>query len=218
MINQDFERHLKGLVSDKLPRIEILTGIKTGSFSKNDVRQIASTLYAEAKSALQIKIPERIRICPIELGNVRRFWCRILNEESGGFRFGKDHASLIYPTCMELGSTPDDLNAAYEIASEKLSGFRQLEVSVEITIRELCRMWIDEYILALEANNIGDALKLYYGVSESGVYYFRLHAIEDIKHSNEGLKQIVAVSDSLELQDYAFKVVSESLDKFPIWA
>ncbi|PQJ80625.1 iron-containing redox enzyme family protein [Polaribacter porphyrae] len=216
-----FEEKLKTIVGQKINSISLLKNLKTGKIPKKELKNYTVLLYGEARSSLRIKIPERIKMCPLRLVSVRKFWCKMLKEESGGFLINKDHASLIVPTCISLGATNKELENAYLSACKKLKNYNQERFyeafSLEDILKELTQMWIDEYILALESTNIANALIKYYGLNEDDVFYFRLHAIEDIKHSKAGLREILKIATDQKLQAYVIKRTNEALEKFPIW-
>lgn len=207
--------HLFNESEGKIPLIE---SIVSGSMPQDVLKRVGVALYAEARAALQVKIPERIRLVPLEAGNARKMWCRILAEESGGFAKGKDHASLIAITCKALGATQEELDEAYYGFLPTLQEFREAEPSIAISLRELTRMYIEEATLARESNRLGNALRDKYGVtSEDALHYFWLHAVVDIKHSNAALDEIVRYATTPEYTQIVLETARQSLAEFPIW-
>jgi pyrroloquinoline quinone (PQQ) biosynthesis protein C len=216
--NSEVRIRLLELMEDYRGNIPIIEAIVSGTLPLEHIRALGTRLYAEARFAIQTKIPERIRLCPVEAGDTRRMWVRILVEESGGFKKGQDHASLIAVTCKELGVTHEQLEAEYANYAPRMGHIQQEEPSLEITVRELTRMYVEEAVLARESNRIGDALRAYYNVSsEDALYYFRLHSVVDIKHSNAALNEITRVATTPQLQDLAIDTAAYSLKHFPIW-
>lgn len=214
---RDLRQELQDLLQAYEGRLPVINAVVAGSPPPEQLRAMGARLYAEARSALQVKIPERLRLCPLELGEVRRFWCHILAEESGDFQKGQDHGSLIAITCRALGTSQEQLDVEYEHYLPRLDAIRREPPSLKATLRELTRMYVEEAVLAREANKLGDALRDHYGIPEEALYYFRLHAVADIEHSNAALDELTRYATTAELKDLVVRTAQEALAQFPIW-
>jgi pyrroloquinoline quinone (PQQ) biosynthesis protein C len=196
----------------------VIEAICSGKLPLLQLRQVGIRLYAEARVAIQVKLPERLRICPIHAEAARRFWCEQLADESGSFEPGHDHASLLAPACLALGVTRDDLEAEYERYLHRADYLRQAAISIDTTLSEAALVYVEEAILAAHGNRIADALRSHYGVAERDVRYFRVHAEVDVRHSSAGLKMICQCAKTPAQQQLVLETATRSLENFPIWA
>lgn len=211
------EQLVKMLVESE-GRLSIIEAIVSGELPQEQLKALGGRLYAEARAALQVKIPERIRLCPLEAGAARRFWWKILAEESGDFEPGQDHASLLARVCVAFGMSQQGLDSEYEDYLPRLDAIRQEPPSIGATLREMTRMYIEEAVFAREAGRIADSLRDHYEISENALYYFRLHTDMDVEHSNAALDQIILYAKTPELQHVVINTAKDSLERFPIWA
>ena len=214
---ESFRKQVLELVASYEDKIELLERIISGQLEVPVLRALGMRLYAEARGALQIKLPERIRICPLEAVKIRRLWWHLLEEESGNFEPGKHHAALAAEMCYSIGVSQAELNDAYAEYVPTLGGIRSEPVSIEVTMRELSQMYVDEVILCRESNRLADALHRHYGIREEPLHYFRLHAVMDVEHSNAALDVIAECADSSHLQRLVIERATECLANYPIW-
>jgi pyrroloquinoline quinone (PQQ) biosynthesis protein C len=214
----ELRKALPALVARYDGRLPVVEAICGGTLPLNQLQKLGARQYAEARAAVQIKFPERLRICPIEAGEARRYWCMQLAEESGDFLLGHDHGSLLAPTCLALGVRQDELDAEYERYLPHVEYLHQSPISIELTLREATQVYVEEAIFVTQANRIGDALRDHYDVPEDALRYFRVHAILDAEHSAAGLDMLVATAKSETQKQYVLDTATTALDQFPIWA
>jgi pyrroloquinoline quinone (PQQ) biosynthesis protein C len=214
----DLRTELPALVAGYDGRLPVVEAICAGTLPLEMLRRIGARQYAEARAAIQVKFPERLRICPIEAGEARRYWCQQLIEESGDFEAGCDHGSLLAPAFMALGGTQQELDDEYERYLPRVSYLRESPLSLELTLREAAQLYIEEAVFVGEANRIGDALRDHYGVPEGAVRYFRVHAVLDAQHSANGLDMLVSTATSQAQKRLVLETAASALEQFPIWA
>jgi len=209
---------LPALVARYENQLPVIEAIRAGELPIERLRQFGARQYAEARAAIQVKFPERLRVCPIEAGQARRYWCQQLIEESGEFEPGCDHGSLLAPACLAIGVTQQELDDEYERYLPRVQYLRESPVSLDLTLREATQVYVEEAVFVTQANHIGDALRDHYGVPENAVRYFRVHAILDVEHSAAGLDMLVAIAKTEAQKSSVLKTAAAALEQFPIWA
>jgi pyrroloquinoline quinone (PQQ) biosynthesis protein C len=216
--NINLAEALPALIARYEGRLPVVEAICTGKLPLEQLREIAARLYADGKAAIQVKFPERLRICPMEAVEARRYWYQQLAEESGDFEPGQDHGSLLAPTCLAIGLTTNELDDEYQRHLSRVDYLHKSPISMELTLREATQLYVDEAIFVNQANRIGDALREHYGVPEDALRYFRLHAVLDVGHSAAGLDMLVATAQTEAQQRFVLETAETALEQFPIWA
>ena len=198
-------------------RLLFIEGVVSGRLPLASVRALGIALYAEARSALQVRIPDAIRITPLEADELRRFWCRVLAEESGDFRQGRDHASLIALICYALGVAHAKLEGEYQRSLPRLDTLRGEPPSLATSLREAARVYAEKATLIREADRLADALRDHYDVPEKALYYFR-NALADLECSESALEQLTRYAMTPKLKQMVLDTVNECLEHFPALA
>ncbi len=214
----DLKTALPALIARYQGKLPVVEAICSGKLPIEHLRAIGARQYAEAKAALQVKFAERLRICPISAATARRYWCQQLTDESGNFEPGHDHATLLAPSCLAVGVTPEQLEAEYQRYLPRVDYLCKSPVSLELTLREGAQVYVEEAVFVGTANRIGDALRDHYGVPEEAVLYFRLHAEVDVGHSAAGLEMLAHCAQSEAHKQLVVETAERSLEHFPIWA
>ncbi len=209
--------NLRRLVNDHVDSLDLIRRIVDGTLPINKLQHVARVLYAEARASLQVKIPERIRICPLEAVDVRRLWWHLLEEESGHFVTDHDHASLLLPVCRSLGIAPAELDAEYSRHLLGLEELRKTPTSAVTTVMELAQTFVDESVLARKATLVAESLASNYSVSQADLFYFQLHSTVDVEHSDQVLNVLASYAASQGLDDVAVNRVEICLAEFPVW-
>ncbi|MGD9723616.1 MAG: iron-containing redox enzyme family protein [Pirellulales bacterium] len=213
----DLRMQLSNLVNESVGRLPIVEAVCSGQLPRQQLQVMAARMYAETRTALQIKLPERLRICPIEASALRRYWCHQLDEESGNFEPGQDHASLLMPVCLALGLTREQLEAEFQRYHPIADYLRESPVSLELSLREATQVFVEESVLAGQAMRIADALRDRYGLSEPALAYFRVHAQLDVAHSAAGLEVLVRCATTPQQRQLVLESAQAVLAGFPTW-
>mgnify|MGYP002622451509 CR=1 FL=1 len=117
-----------------------------------------------------------------------------------------------------MGLSEQALAAEYDQHLTKVDQLYQPVTSLELTLREATQVYVEEAVFAKQANRIGDALRDHFGVPESALQYFRLHAVLDTEHSAAGLEMLAATARNEQQRRLVGDVASAALQQFPIWA
>lgn len=214
----DLQEALQILLAQHIGKLPIIEAICSGRMSRDQVRAIAVRQYAETRVALQVKLPERLRICPISAEVARSYWCQQLADESGGFERGHDHATLFAPICIALGATQEECDSAYQAHLPRVSYLCESPVSMELTLCEATSVFVEESVLSRDANRIGNALREFYDVPEETLLYFRLHAEVDIAHSAAALEMLNSCAKTQAQKELVLTTAEAALKQFPNWA
>ena len=198
-------------------RLLLIEGLVSGKLPLASVRALGTGLYADVRSTLQVRIPDTIRITPLEADELRRFWCRTLAEELGDFKPGCDHASLVALICYALGVAHAKLEGEYQRSLPRLDALRGELPSLATSLREVARVYAEKATLIREADRLADALRDHYDVPEKALYYFR-YALADLECSDSALEQLTRYAMTPRLKHMVLDTVNECLEHFPTWA
>ena len=214
----DLRKALPELVKRYEGKLEVVESICSGQLPRPVLQLIGKRQYAEARAAIQFKFPERLRVCPLEAVEARRYWVKQLTDESGDFERGHDHATLLAPACLAIGVTPDELEREYREYLPRVDYLYKSPISIELTLVEAAQVYVEEAVFMSAAGRIADALRDHYGVDEPALRYFRVHALVDVEHSAAGLEMLVAVAKTEAQRALVLDTARSALERFPIWA
>ncbi len=179
--------------------------------SQDELRAIASRYYAEIRTFIDLKLPERMRLCPLSALEARKFFWRIYRDEHGEFETGRDHPSLWKKFCRELGIEDAELENQYHAYARKFEYMRKLEPSEENMVTELATMAAWESVVPVFASAPYEALRDHYGISDDGLEFFTLHQDVDGFHSKAALEMLARFASTRKLQDHALRAIEQTL-------
>lgn len=208
----DVETTLREAVRRGLAAMPIVPAILDGTLGRGALRRCAARYYAELRTFIDVKLPERLRLCPHDAVRAKEFFARAYAEEQGQFRAGEDHASVFARVCHAFGLTPDALEGEVERYATRFRHLRDLEPSRHAMVRELAIAYAWESAAPVIGLAIAGALERHYAVPKEALGFFALHDVADRLHSAEALRVLLAYADSPELVAVALAAIDETLD------
>lgn len=191
--------------------------LANGGLSPQQLRRVALNQYAEIRSFLDFKIPERMRICPHDAASAKKYFWYLYQEEQGNFVPGRNHAELFLPITNELGISQAELDAHYREHVKRYAYMMTIEPSVKALVRELAISYAWESFMPMFGAKAIAAAKQHYGIRD--VSYFTEHGEVDPGHSDEAANILITWATTPELQDIALKAIRETLvdDLYLAW-
>jgi len=110
---KDFSANIRQHADDCYRQMPLMNAILGGKLTQEELRKHARRHYAEIRTFIDFKLPERLRICPHDAYSAKKFFWDIYCEEQGNFVPGKNHAELFKPFCYKLGITDEELDDEY---------------------------------------------------------------------------------------------------------
>jgi hypothetical protein len=202
-VSEQIERSMRGMTP--------VWAVLDGSMPDATLRRLAALHHAEIRTFLDLKLPERMRVCPREAVEVRKFFAEEYVEEHGNFVPGRDHGSLWGRLCEALGVERDTLEGAYVTQMRKFEYLRALEPSHEAMVRELATMAGWESVAPRFATPLVHALAQRYALPAESLEFFALHETVDVAHSATALRLLDAFASTPSLREVALHAVSTSL-------
>ncbi len=206
------EAALRNAVMRGLAEMPVVTAILDGTLAPGTVRRYAARYYAELRTFIDVKIPERLRLCPHDAVRAKEFFARTYVEEQGRFRAGEDHASVFRRVCHALDLTTDVLEEETGRYAVRFRYLRELEPSRGAMVRELAIAYAWESAAPMLGLAIASALERHYAVPPDALRFFSLHEAADRAHSAEALEVLLAYADRPELVAVALAAIDETLD------
>jgi pyrroloquinoline quinone (PQQ) biosynthesis protein C len=194
-----------------LAAMPIVPAILDGTLERDALRRYAARYYAELRTFIDVKIPERLRLCPHGAARAKAFFARAYAEEQGQFRLGEDHASVFGRVCRALDLTTEELEEETKRYAARFRYLRDLEPSWRAMVRELAIAYAWESAAPVLGMAIASALEWHYAVPAEALRFFSLHAAADRAHSAEALQVLLAYADGPELVAVALAAIDETL-------
>ena len=210
--NEDFENLVNERIDTAVGQMGLFQDVVRGRLSRPQLRTAARRYYAEVRTFVDLKLPERLRLCPSDALRARRFLAEIYTEEHGNFEPGRDHPALWARFCHALGIGERALEDEYRSYSARFRYLREREPSRENLVTELATMAAWESVVPRLARLPIQSLREAYGIAEDALEFFRVHQQADAAHSRAALDVLSVYADSPELRKHSLGVIEETLD------
>jgi pyrroloquinoline quinone (PQQ) biosynthesis protein C len=207
-----FADALQDAVERGFAAMGVVHALVAGALSRDTLVGYAARYYAELRTFIDVKLPERLRLCPYGATRAKEFFARAYVEEQGHFRPGEDHASLFRRLCDALEISPGALEDETRRYARRFRYLRELEPSAPAMVRELAIAYAWESAAPALGQTLARALGHHYGVPAAALEFFELHRAVDREHSAEALRVLRAYADRPELQQLALGAIAETLD------
>jgi hypothetical protein len=208
----DLAARLAGAVARGFAGMDLVHALTAGTLGRAHLARLAARYYAELRTFLDVKLPERLRLCPYEARDAKAFFARAYVEEQGHFRRGEDHASLFRRLCDALAVPADALEREVRDYARRFRHLRDLEPSPEAMVRELAVAYAWESAAPALGDAVADALCRHYALPADAVRFFALHVAVDREHSAEARDVLLAHATTPALAAIALAAVAETLD------
>ena len=209
---EDFERSVIARIDTSVQRMGLFRAVLEGRLSRQQLRTAARRYYAEIRTFVDLKLPERLRLCPAGALPARRFLVRIYAEEHGDFEPGRDHPALWARFCHALGIGEQELEEETRAYAPRFHYLREREPCREHMLTELATMAAWESVAPHFAQLPLTALREGYGIAEEALEFFRVHREADAAHSRAALKVLALYADTEAQREHALRVIEETLD------
>ena len=210
--NEDFENLVNERIDSAVRQMGLFQAVAKGQLSRPQLRTAAQRYYAEVRTFVDLKLPERLRLCPSDALRARRFLAEIYAEEHGNFEPGRDHPALWARFCHALGIGERELEDEYRSYSARFRYLREREPSYKNLVTELATMAAWESVVPRLTRLPIQSLRETYGIAEDALEFFRVHQQADVTHSRAALDVLSVYADSPELREHALGVIEETLD------
>lgn len=190
--------------------------IVAGRVDRATLTRWAARYYAELRCFLDVKLPERMRLCPYDAHDAKALFAEAYAEEQGRFRPGEDHASLFGRLCTALGLGRDALEAETARYALGLAPLRAAEPSRAMLVRELAITCAWENAAPLVGGALAEALARHYGIGEGALGFFVLHERVDRVHGAAARRVLARHVDTPALARLALATVDEALHVQPL--
>ena len=207
-----FVAALRRAVARGLAATRPLHALLAGRLDRPTLALWAARYYGELRVFLDVKLPERLRLCPYEAMLAKQLFARAYVEEQGGFRAGEDHATLFRRLCDALDVPAALLAAETHRQACRFAYLRALEPSEETLVRELAVTYAWESAAPVVGRALAAALAHHYGVPADALAFFTLHESVDRAHSAACLRVLLVHARTEALRALALATVGETLD------
>ena len=207
-----FAEDLRRALARGFARMDVVHALAAGRLARETLARYAARYYAELRTFIDLKLPERLRLCPYGATEAKRFFARAYVEEQGLFRPGEDHASLFRRLCDALAIAAAVLEDEVRRYARRFDYLRALEPSPEAMVRELAIAYAWESAAPVLGQSLASALRRHYAVPASALVFFELHHAVDREHSAEAERVLLAYADTPELRRLALAAIAETLD------
>lgn len=176
------------LVEQTLDRAPVLGDLRRGVMPAGDPIALLRRHAAEVRTALDVKLPSRLRLCPSDAFAAKKFFWRLYAEEQGEFVAERNHANLFAALCQRVGITSDELEAEYTTYREHFDYLLTEQPSDRVLVRELtvCCVW--ESVILRLGNRYLSVLMEALTLTPEDLEYFTVHQQDDTHHSAAALK------------------------------
>jgi pyrroloquinoline quinone (PQQ) biosynthesis protein C len=198
----------------------VLSDFGTDVISDEVLRRWTLRHYAEVRTFIDLKLPERLRICPHDAYVAKKFFWHIYEEEQGDFVEGQNHAQMFAKFARAIGITDRDLEAEYLAYRVNFEYMREAEQSLENVVAELAISYawesaINRIATTLTAS-LGDVRERF-SLSDEDIEYFTAHITLDQDHARLALQTLEHYLTSPILEDIARAAIRDSLIERNPW-
>ena len=204
-----FVAEIKEYAEECYRKIEAVNALLAGELSVEQLKKMAKRHYAEIRTFLDVKIPERMRLCPPHAYSAKQYFWYLYREEHGFFKPGENHAELFKPVCYALGLSDKDLEEEYEAYWPQYKYLFDLTPSLEVLVKELAISAAWESFSPIMGPELMAALKKYSIPDELG--YFSLHFEVDQRHGEQAYKTLNEYVTRPDLQAIAMDAITKDL-------
>lgn len=171
------------LVTEALGEAPVLSDLRQGRVPAADPKIVLRRHYAEVRTALDLKLPSRIRLCPADAFTAKRFFWKLYAEEQGEFVGDANHANLFAVFCRSLGVTDDELETEFAGYWPNYTYLLTEQPSHAILVRELTISCVWESVILRLGPNYLEAIRTAFASTDDELRYFTVHETDDANHS-----------------------------------
>jgi hypothetical protein len=176
------------LVENALESAPVLAALRHGELPAGDPTRLVVRHYAEVRTALDFKLPNRLRLCPADAYVAKKFFWRLYAEEQGDFDPNQNHASLFAGFCRRLGVTDEDMETEFQAYWPHYRYMLTDEPSHEVLVRELTISCVWESVILRLGSAYLSAIGQAFDLDAEALRYFTVHQTADAHHSVAALK------------------------------
>jgi pyrroloquinoline quinone (PQQ) biosynthesis protein C len=209
---RDFAEALSRAVEDGIAGMEAAHAVIRGALTPAALRRFAARYYGELRTFLDVKLPERLRLCGYGAADAKELFAHAYVEEQGHFRPGEDHASLFAEVCSALGNTPTVLEGEAVRHARRFAYMRLLEPAPCTLVRELAITYAWESVAPALGLAVAQALERHYAVPGAALRFYAVHDAVDREHSAAARRVLLAHATTADLRLDAIAAVREALD------
>ena len=180
------------------------------------VRYLLARFYAETRIFIDLKLPERLRLCPAGALSARRYLWENYRDECGDFIAGADHLSLWVRVCEGVGVDRAAREAEHRRLLPRYAYLRQLEPGLEPMVAELAIMvaWesLGRTLSTIGARILGDPLRARGEPSAGTLEFFAVHRDLDDGHAAHAMRTLVEYATTPALQAVALDAIAATLE------
>jgi len=216
--------YLDQMVRETLPTAPILSDVLAGRLEQQDIVFIAVRHYAEIRTFIDIKLPSRMRLCPLEAASAKKFFAHVYCEEQGDFVAGADHASLFERFCIALDIGRDVLESEFQRYWPNYQNLLNESPSRRVVLRELAISYAWESVapriagpLTKSVAAVVDQMKLAGTYRDAAEEYFAEHIEIDESHGKEALEALLDYVDTDEDMEFAGEHIRRTLTTENPW-
>ncbi len=207
----EYTARIREHVSACCREVALVNSIASGALPPGELVGCARRHYAEVRTFIELKLPERLRLCPPHAYSAKRFFWEIYREEHGDFVDGRNHAELFKPVCHKLGISDDELEAEFNSYWPHYRWMLAAEPSHQIMVRELAVSYAWESFIINLGPGLTAALRSHYGFTDRELLYFKLHSSVDDEHSAAALDTLSEYVTDERLEGWATEAITDSL-------
>jgi Iron-containing redox enzyme len=211
MAVNEYTARIREHVNECCRGVALVNAIAAGSLPPQELVRCARRHYAEVRTFIELKLPERLRLCPTRAYSAKRFFWEIYREEQGDFLAGRDHAELFKPVCHKLGISDDELEAEFNSYWPHYCWMLAAEPSYPVMIKELAVSYAWESFIINIGPGLTAALRGHYGFTDRELLYFKLHSGVDEGHSAAALDTLSEYVTDGSLEGLAREAITDSL-------
>lgn len=209
---EDFERSVIARIDTSVQRMGLFRAVLEGRLSRQQLRTAARRYYAEIRTFVDLKLPERMRLCPGSALRARAFLARIYAEEHGDFEPGRDHPALWARFCHALDIGERELEEETRAYAPRFHYLREREPCRKHLVTELATMTAWESVVPRFSRLPLSSLRERYGIAEEALEFFRVHQQADAAHSRAALEILTRYANTPALREHSLRVIEETLD------
>ena len=211
MLEENFMSVIQAHTESCYQKMRIVKKFESGNISRKELQKYLCRHYAEIRTFIDLKLPERFRICPRGAYSAKQYFWTLLKEEQGNFELGQDHAELFKPACYALGITEEELEKEYKQYVSSFNYLRETEPSLFALVQELATSYAWESFITKAGSNIMLMLKNKFAFDKKAMSYFDVHLEADSEHSDYSAKILSEYVTDESLLKTAVEAITQTL-------